>query len=309
MENIQVSTQSDVPIYRQIVTQLTFMIETGDLKPGESLPSARLLSDNLRINRNTVARAYSDLADLGLVEGRGRSGTVVVGPGPEQELSKAREQARAILETAARECIGFGLTAPEVQSLMASVATRIEAGALKVSFVECNLDRAKYFASELEAHIGVPVTPLVLGQFDPEKIRADLALTTFFHLAEVMALLRERDTEVVGIVVAPHVQTLVQIASVPKNRTVGIWYSTQDQATNIQDSLRESGIVNIKVLDGVADEDIADVDLVVVPSEVPHLRADLEGRVKLLEFGNILDSASVRMVRDVVNDMRAAKRP
>ncbi|CAM5369915.1 hypothetical protein SALBM135S_08555 [Streptomyces alboniger] len=181
MDNLQVSRDSDVPIFRQIVTQLSFMIESGDLEPGQSLPSARLLGDNLHINRNTVARAYAQLGELGLVESHGRSGTRVVGPGPAREASPARDQALGILRQAIRECIALGLTAAEIQPLVAGLAMRAEEDVLKVSFVECNVDRAKYFADELGEHLGLKVRPLVLGAFDAEEEQADLVLTTFFR--------------------------------------------------------------------------------------------------------------------------------
>ncbi|SDU46799.1 GntR family transcriptional regulator [Jiangella alkaliphila] len=308
VDKIQVSLYSDVPIYRQIVTQLSFMIETGDLGPGQALPSARLLADNLHINRNTVARAYAELGEIGLVEGRGRSGTIVVGPGPEREGSLARDQARQVLEAATRECIELGLSAAEIQSLVMSLALRAEDDLLKVSFVECNVDRAKYFANELEDKIGVKVKPLVIGTFEPEEERADLVLTTFFHLAEVRGLMRQPKTEVVAIVVAPHVQTLVQIASVAKNGTVGIWYRTDEQAITVRDSLRDSGIKNIEVLDGIEDKDLEGVDLVVIPDEMTDLEAQLDGKVEVMRFGNVLDAASIRMVSDVVRDMQQLKR-
>ncbi|GAA1948628.1 GntR family transcriptional regulator [Amycolatopsis minnesotensis] len=306
--DIQVSRHSDAPLYRQIVTQLSFMIENGDLEPGQTLPSARLLADNLHLNRNTVARAYAELSELGLVESRGRGGTTVVGPGQERESSPARDRAREVLEAATRECIALGLSAAEIQSLVTGLALRAEDDVLRVSFVECNEDRAKYFACELEGHLGLRVKPLVLGEFGTEDEQADLVLTTFFHLAEVRGRWRRPETEVVAIVVAPHVQTLVKIASVPKRRTVGIWYSTEDQAVSIRDSLTQSGITNIEILDGVEDADLEGIDLVVIPSELPELKGRLRGRVDVIEFGNVLDAASIRMVTEVVGDMQAAKR-
>jgi GntR family transcriptional regulator len=305
--NIQLNQHSDMPIYRQIVAQLTFMIETGDLSDGERLPSSRLLADNLHINRNTVAHAYAELRDQGLVESRRRSGMVVVGSEQARESSAARDRAREVLESAARECIGLGLAPAEIQSLVMNFAVRAQGDLLKVSFVECNADRSKYFASELEEHLGVSVKPLVLGEFDPDAEQPDLVLTTFFHLAEVRTLLRRPKTEVVAIVVAPHVQTLVQIAQVPKSRTVGIWYSTDDQAQAIRDSLTQSGITNIQVLEGTADEQIQGMDLVVIPSEMPQLKEQLADRVRVIEFGNVLDAASIRMVAEVVSDLQVAK--
>ncbi|MFD4785806.1 GntR family transcriptional regulator [Streptomyces sp. NPDC058459] len=310
---IQLSLDSDRPVYRQIVSQLSFMIETGDLAAGATLPSARLLADNLHVNRNTVARAYGELQRLGLVESRGRGGTVVADRGPAPPASPARERARDILGAAVRECVALGLSAAEIRTITGALALRVEDQSLSVGFVECNADRATYFAGELESRIGLRVKPLVLGGFSAGEERADLILTTFFHLAAVRGLWNRETTEVVAIVVAPHVRTLVEIASVPKNRTVGIWYSTDDQAVSIRDSLAQSGIDNIKVLGDAAtgeldDADIADTDLVIVPSEMPQLRKRLEGRVKVIEFGNVLDDASVRMVTEVVADMQAAKR-
>ncbi|MGC7095002.1 GntR family transcriptional regulator [Amycolatopsis lurida] len=303
--NLQVSRDSDVPIYRQLVTQLSFMIESGELAAGQVLPSSRLLADNLHINRNTVARAYADLGERGLVETRGRGGTVVTGFGRGRE--GARDRARSILAEATRACVDLGLSAAEIQALVSSLALRAEGDLLKLAFVECNADRAKYFAGELAGHLGLKVKPLVLGEFDPEQERADLVLTTFFHLAEVRGLWRRADTEVVAIVAAPHVRTLVRIAAVAPDRTVGIWYSTEDQALSIRDSLTQSGLRNIKVLHGLADEDLEEVDLVVIPSESPEVKARLESRAEVIEFGNVLDAASIRMVTEVVEDLRARR--
>ncbi|MFF0145694.1 GntR family transcriptional regulator [Amycolatopsis sulphurea] len=308
VDKLQVSSRSDVPIYRQIVTQLSFMIEAGDLAPGQALPSARMLADNLRINRNTVAHAYAELAELGLVEGRGRSGTIVVGPAAEPEGTPERGKAREVLQGAIRECVELGMSAVEIQSLVLNLALRAEDDQLKISFVECNSDRAKYFASELEQHIGMRVTPLVLGEFTAAEEPADLVLTTFFHLAEVRTLMRRQPAEVVAIVVAPHVQTLVRIAAAARTGTVGIWYRTDEQAVTVRDSLLDSGIENVRVLEGVTDRDLAGIDLVVVPNEVPEIKERLEGRIEVIEFGNVLDTASIRMVNEVVRDMQAAKR-
>lgn len=151
---IHFNLHGDVPVYRQIVAQLSFMIESGDLAPGQPLPSARLLAHNLHINRNTVARAYAELSELGLVEGRGRSGTIVIGPTLEQEGAFTREKARAIMQVATRQCIELGLSAAEIQTLAMSLAFRAEDDVLRISFVECNADRAKYFASEIVNRTG-----------------------------------------------------------------------------------------------------------------------------------------------------------
>jgi len=65
------------PIYQQIVDQIQFRIMSGQLAPGDELPAIRNLAENLRVNPNTVARAYRELENDGLVEKRRTTGTFV----------------------------------------------------------------------------------------------------------------------------------------------------------------------------------------------------------------------------------------
>jgi DNA-binding transcriptional regulator YhcF (GntR family) len=141
--SIFVTHHSGLPVYRQIVSQLAFMIEMGQLKEGERLPSARLLADNLHINRNTVAHAYAELRDTGLLESKGRNGMVVVSGDRTQPSSVDGDRAAALLESAVAESMALGLAAAEVHSLAVSFAAREQAGNLELVFVECNSDRAK----------------------------------------------------------------------------------------------------------------------------------------------------------------------
>lgn len=68
------SPTSEVPIYRQLVTQVTLAILSGDLKPGDRLPSTRELARRFSIHPNTVSAGYRQLARDGWVEYRHGSG-------------------------------------------------------------------------------------------------------------------------------------------------------------------------------------------------------------------------------------------
>src|SRR6266513_6483387 len=71
---LQVNFKSGMPIYLQLVDQIKTAAASGALRPGEALPSIRPLAEELRVNRNTVAKAYSELESLGVIEtlpGRG----------------------------------------------------------------------------------------------------------------------------------------------------------------------------------------------------------------------------------------------
>lgn len=299
---VRVSQQSDVPIYRQIVTQLRFMVEMGHLADGERLPATRLLADNLGINRNTVAHAYAELRDLGLVEARGRNGMVVVGSDRARATSAARDRARAVLESAVRESVRLGLAPGEIHELVMTFAVWAASTAPRIAFVECNAERATYFAEEIHRELDLEVTPLVLGEVDPDRVDVDLVLTTFFHLAEVRGLLRRPATDVVAIVAAPHVRTLVEIARVPDGRVVGLWFPTAEQTASVRDSLAQAGVGGLRMLAGTRPSDLRGVDVVVVPSGLGELPG-----VRVIEYGNVLDAASLRMVREVVRDLRVSR--
>ena len=64
----QINFKSGMPVYLQIVDQVKAAASSGALRPGEALPSIRPVAEELRVNRNTVAKAYSELESLGVIE-------------------------------------------------------------------------------------------------------------------------------------------------------------------------------------------------------------------------------------------------
>ena|SRR6185503_6061994 len=64
----QVDFKSGKPVYLQLVDQVRYAAAAGGLQPGDSLPSIRPLAEELRVNRNTVAKAYAELESQGVIE-------------------------------------------------------------------------------------------------------------------------------------------------------------------------------------------------------------------------------------------------
>src|SRR5258707_14528639 len=65
---LQINFKSGMPVYLQVVDQIKAAAASGELQPGEALPSIRPLAEELRLNRNTVAKAYSELESIGVIE-------------------------------------------------------------------------------------------------------------------------------------------------------------------------------------------------------------------------------------------------
>ena len=64
----QIDFKAGKPVYLQLVDQVRHAAASGGLRPGEPLPSIRPLAEELRVNRNTVAKAYSELESQGVIE-------------------------------------------------------------------------------------------------------------------------------------------------------------------------------------------------------------------------------------------------
>jgi GntR family transcriptional regulator len=64
----QINFKSGKPVYLQIVDQVKASAASGAIRPGEPLPSIRPLAEELRVNRNTVAKAYAELESQGAIE-------------------------------------------------------------------------------------------------------------------------------------------------------------------------------------------------------------------------------------------------
>jgi GntR family transcriptional regulator len=64
----QIDFKSGKPVYLQLVDQVRYAAASGALRAGEALPSIRPLAEELRVNRNTIAKAYAELESQGVIE-------------------------------------------------------------------------------------------------------------------------------------------------------------------------------------------------------------------------------------------------
>jgi DNA-binding transcriptional regulator YhcF (GntR family) len=108
---IDVDHASTVPPFEQIRSQLAAHVESGALEPGDRLPTVRRLAEDLGVAVNTVARAYRELEQSGVIETRGRGGSFVTG---DQVERKAKAAAVAYLA----QTKALGLSATEALRLV-----------------------------------------------------------------------------------------------------------------------------------------------------------------------------------------------
>jgi GntR family transcriptional regulator len=77
----QLNFRSGKPVYLQLVDQVKVGVASGALRAGDALPGIRPLAESLRVNRNTIAKAYTELENQGVIQAAAGKGCVVRGGG------------------------------------------------------------------------------------------------------------------------------------------------------------------------------------------------------------------------------------
>ena len=113
-----IDAKSGVPFYRQIIDQVQFAIGNGVLAPGDRLPTVRQLAVDLKINPNTVARAYQELEIKGVLATQMGTGTFVADSKVEiSALERQRMLDQICTELLARAS-SYGFTVGEISEAL-----------------------------------------------------------------------------------------------------------------------------------------------------------------------------------------------
>ena len=115
---LHVSTKSGVPIYVQLVEQIRQLVASGRLPVGTELPTIRTLAEQLLVNPNTVARAYRELEQAGIVTAKRGLGTVVSEAGSPMGKRERTERLRDRIDGLLAEAGQLGFEFEELMELM-----------------------------------------------------------------------------------------------------------------------------------------------------------------------------------------------
>jgi GntR family transcriptional regulator len=105
------------PIYRQVIQQIEYAILSGRVKTGDRLPTIRSLAVELKINPNTIAKAYNELEIRGIVSTQVGSGTFIADGKPQVEDDR-KAKIREVLERFVREMADLGVGKAELAAML-----------------------------------------------------------------------------------------------------------------------------------------------------------------------------------------------
>lgn len=316
--------ESGVPLYIQVREQIKVLINKGIWGPGTKIPTERSLATELDVSRNTVSLAYRDLESEGLLVCQQGRGTYVAESDEVVRRESRKERLLKIIDIAMEEAttLGFNINeflaithvrAREKKEIMSNVT---------IVLVECNREQVEYFARDLAQSVGVIIQPILLGdlQNNPSKYsaliaKADIIITTLFHLQAVREALGEVKTQVIALALSPLLDSIVRIARLPNHSQVGVFCISDLFAEKMIASLKNAGITHLKFKKFLAPADTQDlieqirqVDYCIAsPSRKLELSGPVRqaGKGEVIEFIYSPDQASIDLLKSNLLELKS----
>ncbi len=249
--------RSRSPLFRQIQDQVRYAVSVGALLPGDALPSIRQLESELGVNRNTVRRAYSELAVDGLIVMRrgceARVADLQAATSGECASRLARELAGEFLRRTETE----GLDSLHFASLFSRCAHEHDVRYPRWCVVECSLRQAEAFAEVVAQYLHRKVIALELDALgsaeSPLAPSLRHVLTPAWHVAEARTRLKHMALEVHAMTVRLSEACVVRVRQSAALSRVGLVVRDAHSVPGYREIVRER--IGIEVSWALADDE------------------------------------------------------
>ena len=278
MIHIQLDPTSDRPLFRQIADQILRAVREGKLPEGSRLPTERELSEELRLARGTVKKAYEELVREGIIQVRRGQGTFVgrsVQPVETGRKERALQQIGRLLDELER----MRFSPREIETLVhISLLERMEKKAtFHVAAVDCNTESLDMFHKQLAYMKGIDLQKFLLheilgnssslSRLEPFK----LIIVTSTHYNDLLRAFPSLEERIVQVAVSPSPETILELGSIGPGNTVGIVCKSHTFSQIIQNKLRDLRIAPKGIETLLLDEgqDVMDFikgkDVIIIP--------------------------------------------
>lgn len=226
MIQINLTNDSNIPIYQQIVERITKEIKSGTIPAGYKLPTVRALSDTIGASRGTVKHAYDTLEQLGLIEKHQGSGTFVCDLSDKQPTSK-KEQALRAIDALLDQMLSLSFSMKDIRIFLDLKLQEREymVQDVQIGAIDCSPEALSVIRDQISSipHADVYEYLLnsVLNVSRPFNPGLDLYLTTHTHFHDLSPKIPSNH-ELFQIIMAVPSTTVLEFARITGNVQVGI---------------------------------------------------------------------------------------
>lgn len=251
-----INRKSGVPIYKQVKSNIVEKIRSGELKAGFKMPTERVLSDELKVSRNTVSTAYKELEKDGLLVSYQGKGTFVAEESMMAMSQDLKSKVTRFVDLGLEEAIQTGMEPIEFLKLVEE-RVKEKVDDMRTSnavYIECNVEQAKFFAKQLEEGTGMHCVPLTIADLiemnDDTRLtlyNSKVIVSTFNHVAEVLEYTDDFNIKVLGVAINPDLATVVKIARRPINTKFAFVTISEEFKLKTRQALIDAGLSDIDI--------------------------------------------------------------
>lgn len=315
MENLRlrVTKTSSLSLNQQIKAQIRYQIINGTSARGDKLPSIRELSRLLKINRNTLTKAYKDLEIEGFIQTIPGSGTFVSDAMTISQGDTSRFL--SIVKRAMEQSRKLGYSSEEFISVAQALMLKEDnPGHFNALFVECNKNALNQYIKDLKQELDIDIEGCLIEDFSKYSLsslsRYDLIITTIGHYPALRRQYKNLDN-LYGINIALYMDVIGKIMTYPYSSNIGIICVSTYGAEGLKQSLVDVGFEKDRIYASSA-ADMAEiksmiglVDVIIVSKfALAEWKQYLEEAAKpVIEYRNIVDKSSIAMLKELLADI------
>lgn len=238
---IQIDKASTQPLYLQLAQAISDQIASGELKPGDKLPTVREMFSDTGISEGTIRHAYEHLSRAGEVALLQGKGTFVT---QRHEGGSREARAMSAIDSLIAELEQLGFSAREMRMFI-----DVKLGTLEddrpltpVAVVDCNPEALNEAAGQLSDLPDIELGAFLLGDVRraPHELLKGypLIITTQTHAHELATLLTDHADRIGRVVLSPSAQTVAALARIEAGCALGVFCKSARFAGIVKNGLR-----------------------------------------------------------------------
>ena len=235
------------PLYKQLVEEILLDIKTAKLKSNDKLPTEREMADKLQISRGTVKKAYSELANTGVITMIQGSGSYIYNTENEPKNQK-KKLVVTLVDELTEKLLSWNYSPAEISNLINSSLAKKTGNArtLHLAIIDCNVEFLEIFKQQLLYYIAnIQISSFLLETIlltdYPQDFLAgyDLIVTTTSHYEQVAERIGNLTSKLIKVASSISKDAILNISHLTPDSKISILCSSAKFAYIVKEHILE----------------------------------------------------------------------